>query len=112
MFYWTMLFLAIITEVIGTSTMKLVGDTYPVEGYFFLFTTIGLSYYFLSKAISRIPMGIAYAMWEGLGIAAITVIGYFIFQETLTSQKLVGIMTVICGICLLKSGSITNSQEK
>lgn len=107
MYYWILLLLAIMAEVLGTSTIKLLGHTYPLLGYVFLFTMMGISYYLLGKAIARIPMGIAYAVWEGLGMAAITVIGYLVFQEAFTVTKTAGIITVMIGIAFLKFGSLT-----
>jgi Membrane transporters of cations and cationic drugs len=108
MLYWLMLFLAIITEVIGTSTMSFVSKKYPLEGHVILFLAIGLSYYFLSKALARIPMGITFAVWEGLGIASISFIGYFFFGEKLTVFKILGIGAIIVGIYLLQK----DSQER
>lgn len=105
-----MLLLAIIAEILGTSTIKLLCTTYPIKGYSFLFLAIGLSYYFLSKAIVRIPLGLAYALWEGLGIAIITCIGYMFFKETLCTKKIIGIISIIFGICMLKSGIVTNNN--
>lgn len=103
-----MLILAITTEVLGTSAMKLWCEKEPLQGYLFLFTAIGLSYFFLSKAISKIPMGIAYAVWEGIGITIITIIGYFFFQEKISMAKVFGLVTVIGGIYLLKAGTVND----
>ncbi len=106
MFYWMMLFLAIITEVVGTSVMSVLSKSSPIEAQGIISIAIALSYYFLSKAIARIPMGITFAVWEGVGITAITAISWFLFHETLSLYKILGIMFIVCGVVILQCDSV------
>lgn len=108
---WTLLILAIISEVCGTSAMKFANDAAPIAGHLVMYTMIGLSYYLLSLAVKYVPLGVAYALWEGIGIVLITSISYFFFDEGLSPAKVLGLGLIIAGIVLLKTGS-KNKQEK
>lgn len=73
---WLFLGVAIVGEVIGTSALK------ASEGFIRLGPSIvvavgyGIAFYFLSLALKSIPVGIAYAVWAGLGIALVTAIAW------------------------------------
>ena len=104
MLQWCALALAIITEVTGTTMLKIVGQNESVIGYVLLLAMIGLSYFLLSKAIVKIPLSVAYATWEGMGLIAITGIGCFLFNEGLSLAKILGVGAILVGIVLLKYG--------
>lgn len=110
MLQWCALALAIITEVTGTAMLKVVGQSESIFGYLLLFAMIGFSYFLLSKAIVKIPLSIAYATWEGMGLIAITGIGCVLFNEGLSLVKVLGIAAVLVGIILLKCGT-TDAKE-
>lgn len=101
---WLYLAVAIVTEVMGTAVMRFALDSEPLLGYLIMFAMIGLSYYFLGLAVVRIPIGVAYAIWEGLGLSLVTVVGYFYFGESLSLPKVVGLAAIVGGVMLLKSG--------
>lgn len=106
MYYWIMLFLAVTTEVIGTSLMSLVAASHPQEAHLIIVFSIGLSYYFLGKAMAKIPMGVSFAVWEGVGIAAITAISWLCLGEAMSLAKLLGIALIACGVAFLESDPI------
>src|ERR1700693_2520381 len=92
---------AISSEVIATTSLKLSdGFTRPlpviavVAGY-------AISFYALSVSLRSFPLGVVYAIWSGVGTAAIVMIGFFLFREALDTVKLGGIGLVIVGIVLL-----------
>ena len=94
--------LAIASEIVATISLKLSdGFTKPlpvvavVAGY-------GLSFYALSITLRAIPLGVVYAIWSGVGTAAIVVIGLFLFRETLDVVKVTGIGLIIAGVVLLQ----------
>jgi len=107
MLQWCALFLAIITEVTGTTMMKIVGQNESIGGYLLLLVMVGLSYFLLSKAIVKIPLSIAYATWEGMGLIVMTGIGYILFQEVLSVSKIFGVGFILFGMLLLKKGMVT-----
>lgn len=92
---------AIVLEIISTSMLKLsMGFTKVVPSIVFL---IGMSsaFYSLSKALSVIPLSIAYAIWSGIGTALTAVIGVYIWKEELSMTAVVGIGLIVVGVILL-----------
>ena len=98
--------LAIVGEVIATSFLKLTsGDkavwwAYPVVivGYAVAFTMLSLS---LGKGI---PLGIAYAIWAGVGVVLVALISWFVFHEPLSLVQVGGIVLVVAGVTMLELG--------
>jgi small multidrug resistance pump len=93
--------LAIASEIVATVSLKLSdGFTKPlpvvavVAGY-------GLSFYALSITLRTIPLGVVYAIWSGVGTAAVVVIGLFLFRETLDAVKVAGIGLIIAGVIVV-----------
>jgi small multidrug resistance pump len=98
--------LAIIGEVIATTFLKLTSGekavwwAYPivVAGYVFAFAM-------LSQTLSKgVPLGIAYAIWAGVGVVLVAVISWVFFGESLTWMQLAGMVLVIAGVSLLELG--------
>ena len=75
--------IAIVTEVIATSCLKASqGFTRPIPS---VVTVLGYatSFYFLSLTLASMPTGIAYAIWSGVGIVLISVVGWLVFRQSL-----------------------------
>lgn len=107
MFYWLLLALAIAFEITGTLLMKWSGVSGNQTGYFLMLLMITLSYITLSFSIKKIALGVAYAMWEGIGILFITLFSVMLFEESLSLTKILGLITLVVGITLIKSGTRT-----
>ncbi|MFP3036726.1 MAG: multidrug/spermidine efflux SMR transporter subunit MdtJ [Arsenophonus sp. ER-LPS3-MAG3] len=105
MIYWIFLTLAIITEVIGTLSMKHSIVSGDITGLFIMYFMIVSSYILLSIAIKKVALGVAYALWEGIGIIFITAFSAMLFDESLSTMKIIGIVLLIIGIALIKSGT-------
>lgn len=105
MFYWILLGLAIVSEIIGTLSMKWASVSGGHAGMVLMLTMIALSYIFLSFAVKKIALGVAYALWEGIGILLITLFSVTLFDEALTPMKGLGLATLVAGIVLIKSGT-------
>ena len=105
MFYWILLALAIIAEITGTLSMKWASVSDGTTGFILMLVMISLSYIFLSFAVKKIALGVAYALWEGIGIVLITLFSVLVFDESLTVMKAAGLATLIAGIVLIKSGT-------
>lgn len=93
---------AIVTEVIGTTALqasqaftKFWPSVVVVIGY-------GASFYLLALALKVIPVGIAYAVWSGLGIVLIALIGRVVFGQKLDPAALLGIGLIIAGVLVLQ----------
>lgn len=111
MIYWILLGLAIATEIIGTLSMKWSSVNNSNLGYIFMLGMITLSYILLSFSIKRIALGVAYAMWEGIGILFITLFSVLLFDESVSLLKITGLTTLVVGIVLIKSGTTTRTRR-
>ncbi|QGX92651.1 multidrug/spermidine efflux SMR transporter subunit MdtJ [Tatumella sp. TA1] len=106
MFYWMLLILAIVFEVTGTLSMKWSTLSGSVSGFYIMLVMIACSYLSLSIAIKKIALGVAYAMWEGVGIVLISLCSLWLFDESLSMIKLSGLALLILGIVLIKIGTL------
>ncbi|AJJ02702.1 small Multidrug Resistance family protein [Yersinia pseudotuberculosis IP 32953] len=105
MIYWIFLGLAIIAEIIGTLSMKYASVSGEMTGHVVMYFMITGSYVMLSLAVKKVALGVAYALWEGIGILIITIFSVMWFGETLSPLKIAGLVTLIGGILLVKSGT-------
>lgn len=112
MFYWILLALAIIAEITGTLSMKWASVSDGNTGFILMLVMITLSYIFLSFAVKKIALGVAYALWEGIGILLITLFSVMIFDETLSTMKIAGLTTLVVGIVLIKSGTRKPTKQQ
>ncbi|WP_316842164.1 multidrug efflux SMR transporter [Pedobacter gandavensis] len=101
------LFIAIIAEVIATSALKAseqfskpIPSVIVVVGYV-------VAFYFLSLTLKTIPVGIAYALWSGVGIVLVSGVGYFVYNQTLDLPALLGIGLIIIGVIVINVFSKT-----
>ena len=100
---YTFLALAIALEITGTSFVK---DT---EGFtrwvpsIICLVTICFSYYLMSHVVGFIPVGITYATWSGLGIAAITIIGVFKYNQIPNIPTIIGLVLIIVGVIIVNT---------
>ncbi|WP_404986301.1 DMT family transporter [Chryseobacterium sp. M5] len=100
--------LAIIFEVIGSSFMK------ASEGFtkWFPSAIVVIAYlicfYFLSLALKMIPLGVAYAIWAGLGIVLTAAVSVFIFKQKLDLAAIVGIVFIVIGVVIMNFFSKTS----
>jgi small multidrug resistance pump len=101
MLFWLYLLIAIVTEVVGTTMMKVSQGLTRLVPSLLMFLLYGISFAFMALALKRIEVSIAYAVWSGLGTALIAAIGIFWFRESFSIPKLVGIVLIIGGVVLL-----------
>ena len=93
--------LAIGTEVVATTALKL-SDGFTRLGWVAVVVVgYGISFYAMSVALRSIPLGVVYAVWSGVGTAAIVLIGFVLFREMLDAIKLAGIGLIIIGVVML-----------
>jgi multidrug transporter EmrE-like cation transporter len=98
---WIGLGIAIVAETIATSAMKssegftrLLPSVIVVAGY-------AVAFYFLSTTLKVIPVGIAYAIWSGVGIVLISLVGWAMFGQKLDAPALIGIALIIAGVVVM-----------
>ncbi|GAA6112844.1 MAG: multidrug efflux SMR transporter [Apilactobacillus sp.] len=101
MFYYLFLLMAIIGELIGTNLLKMsmgFSKLLPTIGSLISFT---LCFYFLSIAMIKIPLNIAYANWSALGILATTAIASLVYKEQINIMSALGIILIVAGVVIL-----------
>ncbi|WP_440579645.1 multidrug efflux SMR transporter [Stenotrophomonas maltophilia] len=107
---WLFLVISICAEVVATSALKasegftkLVPSVVVVVGY-------GLAFYCLSIALRSIPVGIAYAVWAGVGIALVAAVGWVVYGQKLDAWALLGIGLILSGVMVLNLLSKTGAH--
>lgn len=105
---WLYLSIAIVAEVVATSALK-AADGFTRSGPS-LVVVVGyaIAFYFLSLALRGIPVGVAYAVWSGVGIVLISVIGWLAFGQTLDAAAVFGIGLIMAGVIVLNVFSRTS----
>lgn len=98
---WVYLGVAIVAEIIATSALKgsqgftrLAPSILTVAGY-------AVSFYFLSLTLRYIPVGVAYAVWSGVGIVLISLVGAWVFDQHLDLPAILGIALIIAGVLVM-----------
>ncbi|MGC9504820.1 DMT family transporter [Baaleninema sp.] len=101
---WLLLGLAILSEVVATTSLKFFADTENRMTIVFVVLGYMASFSLLSKTLKYIPLSIAYAIWAGLGMALMALTGAWLFKEPLTIFHLIhliGIGFIIAGVITL-----------
>lgn len=97
-----MLFAAIALEVTGTTFMKFSVMHELFIGYSVMLLLMGFSYFCLSKAVKKIPISVAYAVWEGIGLMGTALMAWLIFNESMPPIKLLAFGVIIAGLIMIK----------
>lgn len=95
------LFLAILSEVIGTTALKLSDGFTKLVPSLIVVLGYGASFYLLSISLKVIPIGLAYAIWSGVGIVLTVIAGMIIWKESLDWARVTGIVLIILGILII-----------
>jgi small multidrug resistance pump len=103
---WWWLALAIVSEVVGTLSLKASdGFSRPLPSVA-VAVGYGVAFFALSRALSiGMPVGQAYAVWAGLGVALVALCGVLLFQESLSLVQVLGLVLVTGGVVLLEAGA-------
>lgn len=108
--HWLFLAVAIAGEVVATSALKsssgftkLLPSVVVVTGYV-------IAFYFLSLALKSIPVGIAYAVWAGVGIVLVALIAWILHGQKLDLWALIGIALIVSGVAVLNLLSKTSAH--
>jgi len=94
---WMFLGIAILFEVAGTSLLKASEGFTKIAFAGGAMLAYWVSFWFLSLALVKIPVGVAYAIWSGAGIFLITLIGWIVFRQSLSLMQLGFIMLIFVG---------------
>lgn len=100
---YALLGLAIASEVIATSALKASYGMTRLGPAALVVIGYAAAFYLLAQCLKTLPVGSVYAIWSGLGIVGVALIGAVLFGESLGAVKLAGIALIIAGVSLLKS---------
>lgn len=99
--HYLLLMVAIISEVFASSMLK------ASAGFKKLLPSLGVvvgyvaAFYALSKTLQTLPIGVAYAIWAGLGTALTAIVGMLFYKEKMNATKFAGIILIIGGVMVL-----------
>ena len=93
---------AIIAEVIATSALKASHEFTRLIPSLVVITGYAVAFYFLTLTIKTLPIGITYAIWSGLGIVLISIIGAIFYKEIPDIPAMIGMALIILGVGVIR----------
>ena len=104
---WFYLLIAIITEVIATTALKESENFSKVIPSIIVIIGYSLTFFFMSLTIREMSLGITYAIWSGLGILLICLVGYFRYGQNLDFPAILGVLFIGIGILIIRFFSVS-----
>jgi small multidrug resistance pump len=98
---WLFLSIAILSEVIATSTLKYTDSFTKLWPSVLVFVGYCISFYFLSLSLRTIPVGISYAIWSGFGTVLITLAAWALYDQNLDIPAFLGIGLIVGGVVVM-----------
>ena len=100
---------AILAEVIATSALKASDGLTRLGPTALVVTCYSLSFYCLSLSLRALPLGVAYAIWSGVGVVLIAAIGWSLFGQRLDLPAMIGIALIVAGVLVIRIFSATSA---
>jgi small multidrug resistance pump len=100
---FVILLIAIASEIVGTNALRLSSGFTKLLPSLLVIVCYGLSFYLFALALKQIPLGIAYAIWAGLGTAGVALIGVLVWREPLNWWQVLGIVLIVVGVIVLNA---------
>ena len=104
---WLYLIIAVIFEVIATSALKESNSFTKIVPSLFVIIGYSISFYFLSLTLKNLSIGVTYAIWSGLGILLICLVGYFRYGQNLDFPAILGVLFIGIGILIIRFFSVS-----
>ena len=92
---------AILSEVIGTSSLKAAAGFTRLVPSVVTLAAFAVAFFFLSLTLRTVPVGVAYAIWSGVGIVLISAIGWVAFGQRLDAAALAGMALIVAGVAVI-----------
>ena len=99
--HYIFLFLAVLAETIGTTALQASAQFTRLWPSILVVVAYGVSFYLLAMALKFMPVGVVYALWSGLGIIFIAIIGFVVFGQRLDLPAIIGLALIIAGILVI-----------
>ncbi|MED1472390.1 multidrug efflux SMR transporter [Bacillus salipaludis] len=100
---YILLAISILSEVFGSSMLKATNGFKKILPSLCVIVGYGIAFYALSLSLKTLPLGVAYAIWAGVGTALTALVGITIYKEKFNSKKLFGLVLIIGGVILLNN---------
>ena len=98
---WLYLVIAVAGEVVATTALK-ASDGFTRAGPVAIVVVgYGIAFYFLALVLRSLPLGVTYAIWSGLGVALVTLIGWLVYDQRLDGPAMLGIGLIVAGVLVL-----------
>ena len=104
---YAILAIAIVSEVIGTLSLKASEGFTRLGPSLIVVVAYGLAFYFLSMTLKSIPVGVAYAVWSGIGVTLVALVGWLLFGQKRDLAAVIGMGLIIAGVIVLNLFSNT-----
>ena len=98
---------AIIAEVAATTALKASEEFTKLGPSIVVIVGYGIAFYCLTLVLRTIPVGIAYAIWSGLGIVLIAIVGAILFRQIPDLPAIIGMALIVCGVVIVNVFSKT-----
>ena len=109
--HWVFLAVAIVSEVFATSALKASDGFSGLGPSIIVVVGYGVAFFFLSLTLRTLPVGVAYAIWSGAGVALIAIIAWLYFGQTLDIPAIIGLLLIVSGVVVLNVFSKTVSHH-
>ncbi|WP_234085992.1 multidrug efflux SMR transporter [Azonexus sp. R2A61] len=105
--HWLYLGVAIVSEVVATSALKAAeGFTRPLPSLV-VAVGYGIAFYCLSVVLRTLPVGVTYAIWSGIGVALVALVGWLVYGQSLDLAAVLGLTLIVAGVIVLNVFSKT-----
>ena len=99
--HWLALAIAISGEVIATSALKASNEFTRLLPSIIVVVGYGTAFYFMAISMRVLPVGIMYAIWSGMGIVLVSIIGWLVYKQTLDLPSMIGMGLIIAGVIVI-----------
>ena len=99
--HWLAIAIAIVAEVTATTALKASNEFTKFWPSVIVVAGYGVAFYFMTISMRVLPVGIMYAIWSGLGIVLVSIIGWFVYKQTLDVPAMMGMGLIILGVVVI-----------
>lgn len=100
---YLLLILAIVSEVVATSALKASDGMTRLWPASLVVAGYAIAFLLLAQTLKVLPVGLTYAIWAGVGVVGVALVGAFFFGETMTPLKITGMALIIVGVMLVQT---------
>ncbi|OWU73197.1 multidrug efflux SMR transporter [Phaeobacter sp. 22II1-1F12B] len=100
--HYVYLIFAVLAETVGTSALQASQQFTRFWPSLIVVVSYAISFFLLSMTLKVMPVGVVYAIWSGLGIMFIAIIGWVLFRQSLDLPAVIGLCMIIGGICIIQ----------